>query len=222
VDTEYVMNETIVDQARQRIRRMILDGSLSAGEPLRQDELAQLLGISRTPLREALSALAAEGLVQMNPRRSATVFRPTKKELEELYELRILLESVAVKKAAANFPRSSTRQLKAMIKQMDAVNDSATFNQLNVQFHDACYAPCAQTRLLELITLIRSQSALYSEMVLGRGTSERDKAREDHRELLRALEEQNPELASEIVVRHLQTTIDVISLELSGRLSARA
>jgi DNA-binding GntR family transcriptional regulator len=216
------MNETIVDQARQRIRRMILDGSLSAGEPLRQDELAQMLGISRTPLREALAVLAAEGLVQMNPRRSATVFRPTKKELEELYELRILLESVAVKKAAANFPRSSTRQLKALIKQMDAVNDSATFNQLNVQFHDACYAPCAQTRLLGLITLIRSQSALYSEMVLGRGTSERDKAREDHRELLRALEEQNPELASEIVVRHLQTTIDVISLELSGRLSARA
>ncbi len=215
-----MIDGTIADQARQRLRHMILNGSLSAGEPLRQDELARMLGISRTPLREALAMLAAEGLVQMNPRRSATVFRPSKKELEELYELRILLESVAVRKAAVNFPRSSTKQLKSLLKQMEAVTDSTAFNRLNIQFHDACYEPCGQTRLLELIRLIRSQSAPYSEMVLGRGADERDAARADHRDLLQALDDRNPDLASEITVRHLQTTIEVVSRELSGRLSA--
>jgi DNA-binding GntR family transcriptional regulator len=211
---------TIADQARKRLRSMILSGALGVGEPLRQDELARMLGISRTPLREAMAMLAAEGLVQMNPRRSATVFRPSKKELEELYELRILLEGTAVRKAAVNFPRSSIKQLKALIKQMDAVADSTTFNTLNIQFHDVCYEPCEQTRLLELIALIRSQSAPYSEMVLGRGNEERNSARSDHRDLLQALDDRNPDLASQILVRHLQTTIEVVSRELSGRLSA--
>jgi DNA-binding GntR family transcriptional regulator len=212
------MDGTTASQTRQRLRDMILDGSLGAGQHLRQDELAKMLGVSRTPLREALAMLAAEGLVQMNPRRSATVLRPSKKELEELYEIRILLECAAIKKAAVAFPRREVQRLENLLQRMDNVANTATFNALNWQFHDACYAPCNQGRLVEMITLVRGQSAPYTEIVLGRGL-EREHAQADHREQLAALRERDPDRASELVARHLQTTIDVLKVELDGRSS---
>jgi DNA-binding GntR family transcriptional regulator len=210
------MEGTTVTQTRQRLKDMILDGSLFAGQHLRQDELARMLGVSRTPLREALAMLAAEGLVQMNPRRSATVFRPSKKELEELYEIRILLECEAIRKAAVVFPRREVQRLSNLLQRMDTVDNTAAFNAFNWKFHDACYAPCNQGRLLELIARVRGQSAPYSEIVLGRGL-ERENAQTDHRNLLAALKDRDPDRASELVALHLQTTIDVVKLELDAR-----
>jgi DNA-binding GntR family transcriptional regulator len=210
---------TTASQSRQRLREMILDGSLGAGQHLRQDELAKMLGVSRTPLREALAMLAAEGLVQMNPRRTATVLRPSKKVLEELYEIRILLECAAIRKAAVAFPRREVQRLSNLLQRMDTVANTVTFNSLNWQFHDACYAPCNQGRLLEFIALVRGQSAPYSELVLGRGL-EREHAQDDHRNLLAALRDRDPDRASELVSLHLQTTIDVVKLELDARFDA--
>lgn len=203
-------------QAAARLRQMILDGTLAPGETLRQEELARRLDISRTPLREALAILGAEGLVQVNPRRSVTVFKPSIEELKELFEVRTVLESAAVERAAPHFPPEDLRQLGMLIEQMEAAPTGTAFNRLNQQFHDACYLPNGLPRLLSLLGQIRSQATPYTEMMLTT-PEHRKQAQEQHRELLIALRDRDAERAVRIIRAHLQLTINTIVAELSER-----
>src|SRR5262245_35605158 len=79
--------QTVSGATTERLRELILTGRLGAGEPLRQDELSAYLSVSRTPLREAIITLEAEGLVVNHPHRGAVVYKPTAEELREIYDI---------------------------------------------------------------------------------------------------------------------------------------
>ncbi len=94
---------TISGAVAARLRQEIVAGELPAGQRLRQVEIARRLGVSTTPVREALAALQREGLVALHPQRGAVVFLPSVDDLREHYEIRIALEELAVGKAAERF-----------------------------------------------------------------------------------------------------------------------
>ena len=105
---------TLSDQIAYRLQRDILERRIGLGDHLAQDELCARFGVSRTPIREALTRLAASSLVELRPNRGAIVRRPGRREIRELYELRAELEGFAAERAAARVDRSTMRRLERL------------------------------------------------------------------------------------------------------------
>lgn len=190
----------------EQLTGLIMSGALLAGQPLRQDELAARFGVSRTPLREAIARLEVEGLVVAEKHRGAVVFRPSTQELQEIYEIRILLEPKAAALAAAKYASLSSR-LTELAEINESMEDAATWDyaQLNNAFHMGIYEASGQRRLCRIIRNLRLQADPYVAILFGVGGGPR--ALEDHREILAAVANGDSVGASELTRSHLETTV---------------
>src|SRR5690606_7562060 len=123
------------------------------GAKLREDELAQLVGCSRTPVREALRRLAAEGLLELVPNRGAHMASWTASDLDEIFDLRVLLEGYAARRAAQSISTSQVRRLKALQEEMEnsaAELGPSSFDRitdLNLEFHQTIVSAADSRRL---------------------------------------------------------------------------
>lgn len=195
---------TTVAEVVEELRKLIVTGTLLAGQPLRQDELAARFGVSRTPLREAVARLEVEGLVVTEPNRGAVVFRPSTKELAEIYEVRLLLEPRAAALAAM---RAAGQKLDDLEKVNDAMAGVAAWEyaQLNSEFHTRLYELSGQGRLCTIIRSLRLQADPYVSMLIGGGGG--PQALADHREILRLVRAGESEQVEDLTRRHLGHTV---------------
>ena len=138
---------TTAEAIAKAIRDDIVGGHYSSGDKLRQVELATRYGVSTTPVREAFGILQNQGLVRVHAQRGATVLVPTVSELEEHYEIRIALESLAVQHAAVRFQASDAPRFHAMLAEMRECRDPNRYVELNNQFHMAIYELSGRRRL---------------------------------------------------------------------------
>ena len=150
---------TAVDRSYRTIKIAILDGSLGRGTHLKEEELAERVGVSRTPVREALRRLDADGLVRYQPNHGAFVSSWDDDELDEIFALRNVLETFGVERAARNIGPEQIRQLRELTAQMDAAAAEDTpasrdlIADLNVQFHKQIYQTAGSKRLENLLTV---------------------------------------------------------------------
>jgi DNA-binding GntR family transcriptional regulator len=205
---------TSVDRTTDFLRRMILDGTLAGGQQLRQTEIANGLGISRTPLREAIARLQAEGLVVNEPHRGATVFRPSTRDLAQIYDIRLLLEPRAVELATPQITLEKLRKLEEFYERLDSCLPWE-FAELNRRFHLEIYREARQERLQDLITTLRHQSDPYIALHIGGAGNYR--AQEEHRMILDAIRAGDAEAAAERTASHLQSTLDAVRALLEHR-----
>ena len=136
--------------ATELIREAIIDGRLEPGRRLKEEELARELGISRTPVREALLMLQAEGLVDAIPNRGAIVRVHTTDDLDDLYQLRALLEGFAARRAAARVGEEELNQLTASCDRFEALDPDEELRELvreNLFFHSTILELAGSTRL---------------------------------------------------------------------------
>lgn len=197
---------TSVADVVEELRKLILSGTYLAGQPLRQDELATRFGVSRTPLREAVARLEVEGLVVAQPNRGAVVFRPSTKELAEIYEVRLLLEPRAAARAADSGPSGEPiDDLEALNESMEGVSASE-YAQLNAEFHMNLYELSGQKRLCTIIRSLRVQADPYVSMLIGGGGG--PQALAEHREILRLVRRGASERVEDLTRQHLQHTVD--------------
>src|SRR5216683_3073383 len=133
---QLVQNASVA--ATELIREAILDGRLEPGSRLKEEELARELGISRTPVREALLILQAEGLVDAAPNRGAVVRSHDADDLEDLYQLRALLEGYAARRAAANISEAAVAGLRASCERFESLieSDVQELVKENLLFHN--------------------------------------------------------------------------------------
>ena len=208
---------SIVDTCASQLREMIADGTLAAGQPLRQDELAAQLGISRTPIREAIARLQAEGLAVLKPNRGATVFKPSPDELKQIYEIRMLLEPYAAKIAVKMVTREVIAKLRSLYEQMQ---DSPPwmFFQINREFHLTLYETAQHNELYELIKALRYRSDPYIRILAGGGGSEA--AQRGHDALINAVTDGDEEAASAITYDHLAQTLATVTAIIDHRSQA--
>jgi DNA-binding GntR family transcriptional regulator len=155
------VQEAVVD----RIRDMIVGGQLKPGDRLRQDELAETLGVSTMPIREALRQLQAEGLVAFQPRRGAAVASLSVSEYEEIYRIREALEILACGWAAEDFDRipiDHLRELLAKIEQAEA-HPEDVYPRLHLvrRFFFTVYGACEKEHLLRLLSSLWDLSTQY-------------------------------------------------------------
>jgi DNA-binding GntR family transcriptional regulator len=209
-----VDTRSAVEVCTDRLREMIADGDLTAGQPLRQDELAARLGTSRTPIREAVGRLHSEGLVVMEKNRGATVANPTPERLLEIYEVRMLLEPHAAALAAETIDAEHIAVLADLYERMDNC-PPWEFYRLNRSFHLAVYAVAGHATLYEHIRGLRYRSDPYVRILIGGGGGAA--AQHGHRELLDALEAHNAFAARSATRDHLMSTVNTVTSLLTAR-----
>lgn len=156
--------KTVAERVADQLRNEIYRALLPPGTRLLQTEVAERLGVSTTPVREALSTLQGEGLIVIDRHRGAVVFRPTVEDFRECFEIRQLLEPFAVSKAIPNLTEREFNELQRLIDDMTTVRESDRYVELNNQFHLRLYEASRLPRLCSIIATIRNASAAYLHM----------------------------------------------------------
>ena len=153
---------TVAGQVAEHLKAEILAGERAPGSRLLQVEIAKPLGVSTTPVREALATLQREGLVRAHPQRGAVVFLPSVDDLREHYEIRAALEALAAAKAAERFEPEWAAPLERAARR-DArrpARASATSRSTSA-FHTALYAHSQRPQLVAMIAALRDASSAY-------------------------------------------------------------
>jgi len=184
------------------LREAILRGILTAGQQLRQDEIARELGVSHIPVREALRQLEAEGLVRLRPYRGFEVSELSPEEVEELYEIRIPLECQALRLAMPHLTDEDLRRAEEILDAIDAEADPSAWSQLNTEFHAVLYAPSRRQRLLNLIRTLRTNVDRYLRLYIS-VMQRKQYSQQEHRKILEAVRRRDVAAAVEALEEHL-------------------
>lgn len=189
---ERIEQVSLVDQAANRLRSMMLAGELAPGTKVREEWLQELLGISRPPIREAIQILVHEGLLERLARRGVRVREFTPRDAWEIYSLRAALDRYALTQGMPA-PDSLLEPLRAAIDAMRRASDQgdhARFVQANSDFHLGLIALAGNTRLLATYTTLMNQMQMFMSLNLAREADHHDTETSvvRHETLLKAVE----------------------------------
>lgn len=201
--TAALTRDNISDSVALEVRSRIVDGRLPAGERINEVHLSQELGVSRTPLREALGRLAAEGALTNVPRFGYFVRALTLEEFEQIYDIRPLLDPEALRLAGVPAPKRLER-LEKLNRRLAAARNPEAAIALDDAWHLELLADCPNRVLIELIENIIQRTRRY-ELALMRETSNVLRATEDHSRILAALREGNLAAACAALRRNMQS-----------------
>jgi DNA-binding GntR family transcriptional regulator len=213
--------ETTAKFVAERLREEIQNGTLAPGTRLRQNDVADRFEVSTTPVREAFAQLQAEGLIRVDPHRGAVVFRPTVSDLIQAYEIREVLEALAIRHATPRMTRESGRQLSDLIERMDRTSDARRWVRLNDEFHLRMYEYAQRPQLSALITSLRDSSSPYISLYVSNAKPEVESSTE-HREILEACLSGDVAAAEEAVRRHLRHASTELEAYLGREAEAEA
>ena len=202
------MNEYLPlrDVVFNTLRRAILKGELKPGERLMEIALSQKLGVSRTPIREAIRKLELEGLVVMIPRKGAQVANITEKDLNDVLEVRIALENMAIEKACTRMTREDLEELEQAAEDFRRIVSNGSLEELaeaDEDFHGHIYRAASNDRLLQVLSMLREQIYRYRIEYLKEETT-RQQLVQEHDLMTRAISEGNIERARELSYEHLE------------------
>ena len=202
------MNEYLPlrDVVFKTLRQAILTGELQPGERLMEITLANRLGVSRTPVREAIHKLEQEGLVIMMPRRGAQVAQITEKDLCEVLEVRLGLEEMAVRFACERMSDEQFKELCAAADEFSAAidrNDLTTLAQADEKFHSLICRATGNDCLCSITNNLREQMYRYRIEHLKDHDVRKDLDAE-HKAICKALEKRDPETARTILCSHIE------------------
>jgi DNA-binding GntR family transcriptional regulator len=211
--------------AAARIRDAIITGELALGEALSEDRLATALGISRTPVREALTALQLQGLITAQPQRGSFVFDPTEAEVAELCEFRLIAETRAMWLAHTRDRIRLVEGLEAAQARMDAAiaaGDRIGSAAADAALHEALIANCGNQFLVQAYHLISGRISAVRARLLGPPDNQ-SRSVEEHREIIRAVAGGQLMQAETILAAHvMQMRPRYRTIVLAPRLAAEA
>ena len=197
------------------LREAIIQGRLTPGEPLRQEQLAAHFSVSRIPLREALRSLESEGWIEFLPNRGARVSGLSAAEVIEIYEIRASLECTALKLAVPHHTAETWKEVASALRSSQRETQRSRYVQHNRDFHLALYRPAQRPYLLRLIESLHSRGERYLrlklEMPLCKRTSD-----DEHEQIYRACRSGDLNRATGILAAHLLDTGTMLARYLQG------
>jgi DNA-binding GntR family transcriptional regulator len=205
------------DLAYTRVRGLILSGELAPGAVLPQAALAQTIGISTTPLREALRRLKQEGLVELDAHRDARVRPLDADEARDLLELRGSLEPLAASLAALRRTDDELADIRAALDGLEGLSSRPSASELEShrRFHAAIHRASHNALLVEILDGLWVKTDRYRRHGLeaGRSEEERDSRATEHRLLFEAVRDNDPDAAAELMRRHVEASLGARSLD---------
>lgn len=201
-----LQHRTISAAVAEDLRRRIVDGEFKAGFQLRQDALAAEFGVSRIPVREALMQLEAEGLVKIHPHRGAIVSELSTEEVQELFELRTLLEPRLLKASARHLTKDDYARLNQILKEYSSelrAKHVSRWGELNTEFHMVLYQHAGQPRALAIVANLLQECDRHTRLQLSL-TDGMKRAEVEHAELLRLCQSGKISAACALLKTHIE------------------
>lgn len=198
------------------LRQAILKGELAPGERLMEIRLANMLGVSRTPIREAIRKLELEGLVVMIPRRGAEVAGISEKSLRDVLEVRRSLEELAMDLAVQRMDSGRMEELeRAQAEFVEAISasDLIRIAQADENFHDVIYAGTENEKLVQMLNNLRDQMYRYRLEYI-KDTGKRQILKVEHERMMDALRHRDRELAKRTAREHIDNQEITIMMNL--------
>lgn len=208
-------HRTLAEKAFSSLHQAILTGALKPGERLPIEEVAESLGMSPMPVREAVRRLDLLGLVQNIPHKGARVTGLSVEDLSEIYELRLALEPLAVYRAAEVFTDVDSERAQAMLDVLNSAPDgSAETWRAHSAFHLGLYAVGGSRWLMRLIQPLWESNERYRLAIAEK--SKVGRRRHEHESILRACAEHDPSRAAYELYNHLATTANAEAKAMGG------
>jgi DNA-binding GntR family transcriptional regulator len=202
--------------ATELIREAIVDGRLEPGRRLKEEELARELGISRTPVREALLMLQAEGLVVATPNRGAMVRVHDAEDLDDLYQLRALLEGHATRRAATRIAEAAIAALRESCDRFEALSPAHELRELvreNLFFHNTILQAAGSERLATMVRKVIELPLVYKSYIWYSPDQKRISVHY-HRQIVNALATRDSERAELVMKEHVFEARDLLVAEM--------
>lgn len=190
----------------ETLREAIINGLLKPGERMMEIQLAEELGVSRTPVREAIRKLELEGFVVMVPRKGAYVAGISMKDIADVFEIRAALEGLAAALAAERITEEELEHLERLLVKIAECNEANDLNSLvdvDTEFHDTLYKACRNERLIQIVSHLREQIQRFRTTSLA-SPGRMKYALEEHKKIVEAVSERNIELARAIAIEHIE------------------
>lgn len=203
---------TKADAAYLELRRRIVEGALEPGARIDQEVLAATLGVSTTPLREALRQLEAERLVLRSAHRQVLIAPLSRSEVQELYTVRFELDSLAVQLAAAQVTEQEIEAARATLSQQDS-EDPLVQLVANRTFHRVLYEASRNPTLVHLLEWMWDRADRYRYVLLG-DRHHAATAVDEHLELLQAVEDRDGDRAARLMREHLRQSVATLEQRL--------
>ena len=197
------------DQAYLAIRALITDGDFDAGERIEEIPLSERLGVSRTPVREALQRLACEGLVICRPNRGYQIVAASEELVRESYPILGALEAAAVRLAGPALT-AALPELEALIDALERSTDPAEQYELDHDFHRRLVRDCGNARLLALIETERVRAQRF-DGAHRRGTHDRRGSCAEHRAIVAAVRKGRIEEAAALIEAHWRRGVETVA-----------
>jgi DNA-binding GntR family transcriptional regulator len=196
---------TAAEVAASHIREAIITGALEPDAPVYEEEWARRIGISRTPVREAIQELVARGLLTRQGR-TAYVFHPSLTELLEIYDIRLPMEQLAAARCAAAADDALIDELDQLFERIRERRSNSDWYTDHEAFHMRLFEGSQMPRLTSLIQLLRSQSEPYVRLAVNIDQAFRENSKIQHSSLVEAVRARDPDRAMAVVEEHLLTT----------------
>lgn len=190
----------------ESVRGAIISGVLKPGERLMEVQLAEKLGVSRTPIREAIRKLELEGLVIMMPRKGAYVADLSLKDITDVLEIRAALEGLASGLAALRITDEEIEELELIALQFHKAIEADDFDnivQKDIEFHDKIFKATRNEKLLQITNNLREQVQRFRLMYINKSNKSKDLAKE-HYEIAEAISKRNIDVAEKIAKKHIE------------------
>lgn len=212
------MNEYLPlrDVVFNTLRQAILKGELKPGERLMEIQLADRLGVSRTPIREAIRKLELEGLVVMIPRKGAEVAKITEKDLKNVLEVRCALEELAVELACEKIDTAQIDELKSCMKEFKELlgkNDVTALAEKDEHFHDIIFEATNNDRLVQILNNLREQMYRYRVEYL-KDSNAHGMLITEHEAIIKYLEDRNVAEVKKVINAHIYNQVTTVSKNL--------
>ncbi len=204
IEKKIERRKTIPEIIAERLKEAIINGELKGGQQLKQDEIAKSFNASMIPVREALRILEVQGLVKFYPNKGAIVNELSVEEVEEIFDIRIMLEKGALEYAIDNLDNKDIEYAEYILRKMDDLEDEEHLSELNLEFHNVLYNASKKEILLGLISDMHIKVERYMRIyLLNMGFHQASQY--EHYKILEACKNKNKDLATRLLEQHMES-----------------
>jgi len=207
--------KSLTEIVASRVRQAIVDGELQLGQNISEETLAESFGVSRTPVRDALTLLQTTGLVEIRPKRGSFVFLPTEEDIAAICDFRATLELHAARLSYARARQATLERLQSLLAQMaeaDAADDSNRYGRIDTEFHEALFENCGNAYVRDAYGLMSGKIASMRTNLSKQFSNARTVSMDEHRDLVRRFGEGDFAGLEALLKVHIDRTIEAFRL----------
>ncbi|MEA3359814.1 MAG: GntR family transcriptional regulator [Thermodesulfobacteriota bacterium] len=211
-----VKKENLGNQVFEQLKEMIFNGEFPLGERIIESEVADSIGISRTPVREALHKLEAEKLLVHLPKGGYVVKGMSLSEIKETFDIRVILESFAGFLAAKRCNDKEILPLEKKLEEFEEYlvkNDLKELTRINTEFHELLYALSKSPKLIKMINGLRDDIFLFREILLD-SMKMAGLSHDDHKEMIKAIKNREAKKVERLIKEHILRGEDFVIKEM--------